>query len=303
MGTKRIRQQVDQCAFCERTAKLCKSHAIPDSLFRDMFKQGDGQAVRFTNGRPIHKSQESGKCYLLCAECERDFNVRFDTAGVNLLRGFRNQIDSDGGRRWHISHSDLATFVLSILWRAALSSADPYRGIILGGGKAHLFRKVLRKAKPDTLRHCAVRFWNIIDGYGVFAKHDMPFDTGVFWDTAPDRKQIWFGFTMNNFFAEIEIPGPRIKRKGTGYLDAAKETFEILDVDMHRDPNLSASMNEYLEKHRSGDVVEGYYSWSAKHHFRRTLPPKFPAETDELARRFVQYEEDLKSGSKRQLEI
>ncbi|TOM85844.1 hypothetical protein CGH68_20855, partial [Vibrio parahaemolyticus] len=75
-----------KCQLCLCKSELCNSHAIPDSVFRSLFKQGNGQAIELSSGEliPNRKSQDSWATDQLCSGCEVKLNITYDQYGLNL---------------------------------------------------------------------------------------------------------------------------------------------------------------------------------------------------------------------------
>lgn len=290
MDEKRKRLATDDCAFCNKTRKLCLSHAIPDAFFRDMFKQGDGQSLRSTDGRPAGKSQESGKCLLLCAECETLFNMRFDRAGTKFLRQYRQILNGSGPRHVAINHWDLIEFVLSIFWRAAVSTSDKYRGFVLSESKLRLLKSVLIRRKASALGRIAVRFRNIVDEKGYIEPSMMPADAGTLWAVEPDDKKVWLALLINGFYLELEMPGPRDRLQSQGYLSHHDTSLEILDVGVRSDPHLKEAFQAMYQKHRDGDVVKGYYQDSMRYHRPLSSDPVRQEAIDAFGKKLAEAE-------------
>ncbi len=96
---------------------------------------------------------------ILCADCDRDLGRRYDEYAFEVLTSFDKKhrvlpnnvfeiLDVDGER--------LAKFVLSLLWRASISSLDEYRTLTLGDFE-DAARDVLFSSNPlSSIPHCQV---------------------------------------------------------------------------------------------------------------------------------------------------
>ena len=111
------------CERCGQNKQLRKSHAIPDSFFRDLKRRGKGKATKIYQDFGTRPSSESGWSYILCAKCEMYFNKSCDEAAIFFVK---NAISENPLKT--IDHSILAFFICSVLWRAQLSSASMYSG-------------------------------------------------------------------------------------------------------------------------------------------------------------------------------
>jgi hypothetical protein len=282
MNQKRTRNKIDICAYCEKSRPLCMSHAIPDAFFRDMFKQGDGQAMRNTTGRASGRSQESGKCRLMCADCEAAFNVRFDKNGTRFINEFRREINEKRVRSAQIHNWELIEFAISIFWRAALSSSDKYRGFVLTDSKTALLKSVLKNRNSSALKRIAIRFRNIIDDEGFLEPNMMLADAGTMWKIEPEENCVWLALLINGFYIELEMPGPKVHAASQGYLAPHQRTLEIVDVGLWTDPMLSESCRNMLDDHLNGNVAKGHYQASLKYHQQLSSDPERQKEIDSL---------------------
>jgi hypothetical protein len=222
----------------------------------------------------------------------REFNTRFDKAGFKFLREFRRHINDDGGRTWAISQRQLILFFLAIFWRAALSSNEKYRGIVLSEANADQIKRILKSRNNLTLRGLSVRVRNVIDGYGYIEPNEIPGDANVFWPVPLPKDEVWFALMMNNFYIELEMPGKRTKRKGQGFLSLDKNGIEIVDVDLHEEPVIYDTFKSMTMQHIDGEVPDGFYQWSMKYHQRRKKPLLMQSEIDTLAEELVAAEKD-----------
>lgn len=139
--------QPGTCALCLRHRDLCVSHALPEALFRFLFKRGSGKAVRVVDDQSTRtgNSSESWSDHLLCKECEADLNQRFDSYGINVFTGLFCSIrtTSAGTTFTRIDRQRLRTFVLSVLWRMAASSNEAYARVQLPHGVKEEIRAAL----------------------------------------------------------------------------------------------------------------------------------------------------------------
>jgi hypothetical protein len=138
--------QPGTCALCLRHRDLCVSHALPEALFRFLFKRGSGKAVVVVDDQSTKTgySSERWSDHLLCKDCEADLNQRFDSYGINVFKGQFCSIrtTSAGTTFTGIDRQRLRTFVLSVLWRMAASSNEAYAGVQL----SHVVKEEIRAA-------------------------------------------------------------------------------------------------------------------------------------------------------------
>ncbi len=132
------------CRLCGQHKKLCLSHIVPKSFAKRM-KAGSPQVVEVTisDTPTTAKSNGDHKEYLLCEDCERHIKVCYEDTGTIYLH--RKKGASENKEYIIIpefNYKSYYLFVISIIWRASISSLDIYRPA-----------QELSKLEP-YLRHC-----------------------------------------------------------------------------------------------------------------------------------------------------
>ena len=158
------------CRLCLTPGNLADSHIIPNAYFRKMKKQRSGRLVSFDtlqNSR-VKLTNESWHEPMLCKSCESKFS-KLETKCIHSLRKTASKIEENsryGSLLYAYDYSALDAFLVSILWRAAASSQEPFSSIILHPElyeeiRARLFLEV-------TPTHSMVRcqIFKITDGRG-----------------------------------------------------------------------------------------------------------------------------------------
>ena len=129
------------CALCGRSRKLIKAHAIPEAFFRELRVDGEvpllvsGEQGQFPKKAPIGVYDEG----ILCEVCEPNFGS-IDDYGINVfLKNFGTYFDplEQGGRTAGFESttadpSRLLQFLVSVLWRASVSTHAFYSKVDLG---------------------------------------------------------------------------------------------------------------------------------------------------------------------------
>lgn len=119
------------CKLCDRTEKLLLSHILPKSHTKRM-RQGAPQVVQVTVKDPPIAIKSNGEYIerLLCSNCEHLLKTKYEDYGTRLFVNsqFINQ------SRSYISiqpfkYQTYYLYVISILWRAAVSSVSAYKAI------------------------------------------------------------------------------------------------------------------------------------------------------------------------------
>lgn len=158
---------MEKCKLCRIKSELCNSHAIPDSVFRSLFKKGNGQAIKLSSNErsPNCKSQDSWATEQLCNSCETKLNINFDQYGLNLLRGKVGEIEkgSEGVHFLNIDTLKFRSFVLSVFWRGAVSEHENYKTIEVSSGFLELIRSSLVRSAKVSKNSCTVFVQRLVD--------------------------------------------------------------------------------------------------------------------------------------------
>lgn len=162
------------CRLCGKDRKLIKAHAIPEAFFRVMREQDGEIPLLITNAANRYPKRSPIGVYdkeILCEVCEECFGP-YDKYGTDCLihkldeyfrpieRGEETLAFSSNG----IDQERLKLFVLSVLWRAAVSTQEFYSGIDLGPYEEAL-RKVLLAGETQSNEEFAVALsrWVVSD--------------------------------------------------------------------------------------------------------------------------------------------
>ena len=141
-----------ECALCLEHKALRLSHVIPNAVFRRIKrKQGTGQLILLDDSESglIRRSQETWPEHLLCADCERVIGS-YEQYGLELLRGdSRSAVNEHaGGITFRVDdYARLKLFLVSLLWRAAVSRQPVFEVVILPDACAEAARSSLLTGK------------------------------------------------------------------------------------------------------------------------------------------------------------
>ena len=151
------------CKLCLQKKKLIKkSHIIPNFMYAGIFN--DDHVLYKIN---INEFDRSQKLYtgeyesdILCEHCDNDVIGQYETYAHKILYGgrlysgenieFQNQKNQHGFTSTYIKGVDyekFKLFLLSLLWRASISSRDLYKQISLGPHE-DIIRKMIINGCP-----------------------------------------------------------------------------------------------------------------------------------------------------------
>jgi hypothetical protein len=141
------------CALCRRQAKLCKSHIVPEFLYKDLYDKDHRLWKISTN--PLTRTTRPRKGvyeHLLCPECERRTSS-WDDYASKVLRGGIERKMQECYFGWFISGLNyrlFKLFQLSLLWRAAVSQRPEFQDFLLARRPKSRLRHMLLSEDPGN---------------------------------------------------------------------------------------------------------------------------------------------------------
>lgn len=123
------------CALCQGTGELQRSHVIPEFLFRALYDEKHRFHVISTDEAERNKYQQKGpREPLLCARCEQQFSRYERYASLALSGGIElgYQLEGPALVLSGLDYSQFRLFQLSVLWRAGVSRHDFFKDVSLG---------------------------------------------------------------------------------------------------------------------------------------------------------------------------
>lgn len=250
-----------KCQLCCCKTELCNSHAIPDSIFRSLFKKGSGQAVELSSKEsvPNRMSQDSWATDLLCSSCEEKLNNNYDQYGLNLLRGKVGEIkkDSEGVHFSNIDTLKLKSFVLSIFWRGAISKHENYRTIDASSQFLELIRSSLVRSSNVSKNSCAVVIQRLTDTKGGrFTESNLrELVVSPFPRTYEVRGQLYSSISMIflGFYFEFFLSSIRSNHIITKFaLGSNKDNYTVPFIEITDIPEVLSLFARGLQKENQG---------------------------------------------------
>src|ERR1017187_4523881 len=143
--------QHSQCRLCLREADLCNSHVVPEFFFAQLYDETHRYyAVTNTKGEQIRLLQKGMREKLLCLNCENQFSGYEHHARSVLYGGTEVACEELGqGFRVHgIEYGLFKLFLMSLLWRLAITSLRFWRVLDLGEHHQERLRAMLLSGNP-----------------------------------------------------------------------------------------------------------------------------------------------------------
>ena len=245
------------CRLCEEFLDLCNSHALPDSAFRRLLREGDGKAISLVDDKdtPVRYSSDSWGANLLCSPCEDKLNRAYDEYGIGVLTGQKcsvHRVDSGVTFR-NVDRQRFRMFFLSLLWRASISHHENYRNIDLPHNWERELHVALQSSSKVRSSVFTVAIYRLRDSTpGGFSFESLRSLIAAPFGRSFDRF-ISICFVIYGFFVEVFLPRLPVRFSyRPGVLAGNRPVFlapylEIMDV-----PELVSLMVSGLRKHEHG---------------------------------------------------
>ncbi len=233
------------CALCRCAGELKKSHIIPNSFFKVMKK--DGKLVRFDfdEGSAVRLSIESWWEHLLCADCEERFSAletrwvpRLRHAGEALAQGRESVEIAD------FDYQSLRSFLLSILWRAAVSSLEAFEQILLTRLDQEQLRAALLSGSTSSVEDWSIRLARIVDSRNVLAMDQLALQPVRNAEMNAMGFRFIFGGFVIDFFLEKGLRSKNFMRPGSAH--------QLNSVAMTDVPQVMAAGVIAIDKNKRG---------------------------------------------------
>jgi|RhiMetdeSRZDD1v2_1073273.scaffolds.fasta_scaffold69486_4 hypothetical protein len=160
---------VGKCKLCGENKKLCqKSHIIPNFMYQDLFDEENRiHAFQVKNSKIKQLgSRQTGEFdkYILCPSCDNKTLGRLDTyVSLILYDGYPKtfqRCESPNGMKYisytGIDYVRFKLFLLSVLWRASISTRPLFREVRLGPHEERIRQMLLNSDPGEYLKYPCV---------------------------------------------------------------------------------------------------------------------------------------------------
>jgi hypothetical protein len=237
---------LSNCHLCDSPSELQESHIIPRSYFKSL-KGKSGQLfsastdelmkAKLTNADPKEE--------LLCWDCEQFISRNFEQYGTRLFKDHRRTKKTKNVVVFNqFRFKDFYLFLISILWRASISSLPRYEHVKLGDQINNLLKHCLkqRKIKIQTslgLDHFfKISVIRIIDKTKQLTDNEIKktmFDINYEKGSSVDDGMLWYfmvdGFLIvYHFSPEKDIHAVRTKTNYAQITNKQRLVVPILDI-------------------------------------------------------------------------
>lgn len=249
----------DTCRLCLEHAPLCRSHALPNALFRPIFQRNEGKAIHLVDDEhtPNHYSSDSWSVELLCTACEKALNDAYDSYGISVVKGKAIGVykSADAVTFLKLDRRRLRAFFLSLLWRFSVSRHDSYLNVQL----PKLFQEELRIALlhkrhfPQSRVSVLVSRLRDSSPSGALSQEDLrelimsPFQR-------QNPRVVSVCFLFMGLFIEVHLASaPRELRGRAGLLDGTNPVLRIPYVEFLDVPEIAQVLVRGVGKYYVGN--------------------------------------------------
>lgn len=259
MGKKLPTQGI--CELCGRLSELQKSHALPDSLFKSLFRKSTGSAIVLDTDpdSEISTSQKSWSDPLLCKACECKLNSEYDFYGDKFGKGQLGPLafEKNFVRAEGLDRSRLRMLFLSLAWRMSRLRIPHYQHIRLDLATDRRIQECLVNTTILAQNHASVCINRLHDSHGFdgFSKSDLDTTIAEPWQKKLQRNYYVIEYIYWGYLISILIPGVSLinrSRPGILYGDANQMAIPFKDpLDV---PELHQLMMHTIKKHDQGQM-------------------------------------------------
>lgn len=251
--------KIGHCKLCLNKKTLRRSHVIPNAIFKRLFRENQGKAIIFSDEESswLEYSSDSWWEPLLCEECESLINRSYEQYALAALRNsLRSVVVQRVGEGIVFSSIDtvrIQLFIVSMMWRAAVSTLPVYSKVYLPPVWEKEIRDCLLKQKKLRSSLVSIRMSRLSDGTpNGFSLESLKslIVSPLFRDHG---RNFSFCFVVEGFFLEVFVPGLKVQeRNRLGVLKANQQSLFVKYLDIFDVPELVKLMVSGY-----GNYVEG----------------------------------------------
>jgi hypothetical protein len=244
------------CALCHKSKELMNSHIIPEFMYTHLYDEKHRFSVLTTASSGRNRIEQSGlREKLLCGPCELKFSKLEDYASLVFKKDVPGvAIRSEGSvvSVTGIDYKKFKLFLLSILWRASVSTKKFFENVDLGPHQGQL-QKMLIEERPGDYDEYACFIWRLHNGPDEAAGLMMQPTKGRAYGI-PIYNFILLGFRITFFVSSKKLDKKKVsmsyKKTGDFYFRLCQRT------------NYQACMHSYRiaraleKKNRNNAIIE-----------------------------------------------
>ncbi|WP_205067995.1 hypothetical protein [Photobacterium phosphoreum] len=199
-----------QCRLCHSTEELMESHIIPRAIFRGLKRQSGQLAKASMNeDESLEIGNSDPKEYLLCHDCEQFVSTNYEQYGVRLFKNPRGVVKTDDYIEFpNFKYETYYLYLLSVLWRASVSSLPEFTEVDLPGELNDIVRDCIRnktvkineKLSIDNFFRISV--FRLVDSSGRYEDKVIKGLLSTFISTKNNKNETVFYFINDGFLVQ-----------------------------------------------------------------------------------------------------
>lgn len=135
-----------QCRLCHTETRLCRSHILPEFCYSDLYDEKGRAIITGADLNDARHVQKGIREFLLCGQCEQLFGRwerRFKAQWHDRLAVDQQDMDRGVKAFNDLDYEQLKLFLLSVFWRAGVSTAEGFEAVRLGPYQDELRARLL----------------------------------------------------------------------------------------------------------------------------------------------------------------
>lgn len=226
------------CKLCGEEKELQRSHVIGKVVFSKILREVEhGYAINISIGKnQIKKCTDTWDSKLLCKDCERLFNQKFEDYSYHVLRREQKSILSNEGPHGiyfsKVNTYRVILYLFSIYWRAGYSTHSAYSNVRINEGVSSHLKKVFKDEANLNTGAYSIRVRLLKDESGGFSPESLKRIIINPYNRIKDK-----GFVLcmiyEGYFFELFFNASTFKeRLAPGFLNRARDSFFVPYVDL-----------------------------------------------------------------------
>ncbi|PTP74911.1 hypothetical protein [Vibrio splendidus] len=250
------------CKLCKKPSKLCNSHAIPDNVFKHIFRKNSGKAIEITDtfDKPIRYSKDSWATPQLCEICERKLNETYERYSLDVLKGTYGGFKRLEGSLYFekLDTIKIRQFIAAIIWRASISKHPSYDAVSLTDKLNETLRFSLNTSRQVPKKAFSLRGFKLVDSVdGGISREDLrefmmtPFKRRCLDSNNKRSESICFIFL--GYMFEVYISScPKDSTYFPDFIGYNKTSYEFKNVEVTKVPEVFELMLHTYGKNKDG---------------------------------------------------
>lgn len=234
--------KLSECKLCKKEKELRVSHIVPRAIFRSIYRDNSGKGVEVTGDEntPNQPTQRQNTERLLCHSCEQLFSKSYENSGLKYLRGQLGSKDRNG--LYGVDLGNIELMIISIFWRASVSSIPAYSGVSFDEVLNERIREDLLKNYKRKNTNVSVKIHSLKDSLGVFSQDNLE-KIHLSISRKSYRSGFCYSLVILGYLIEFFVPGLNYEeRKKGNVLSRNRNNIYLSCVDIWDVPDLGSML-------------------------------------------------------------